>query len=425
MAHISIPTTIYASLDIGSAKTTMLIGQFDKENNVRIIGHGETKSHGVRDGIITNISATAQDIAQVKEDAMRMAGVGHIEQLFVNISGGHISYINDTGRASVLSELVTEEDKKRAIDVARSVKLEEGDRVLHTEVQYYRADHAQVANPFNFRGVRRLEVCVHLITCSESIGKNLRSCVQDAGLKASKIVNASLASAHSVCNENERNQGTIIIDIGSDTCDIVVYIGGKEQGYVIYSAVLPVGGRHATEDMAKQLGITREKAEALKLDYGCVYPSLITEDEEIALETENNQHKSKRTFITDAVHQRYREIMQLIHDDLQTKDILQKIGNSAQVILTGGGATVQGTKELASEIFGMNARVTTPNINKDLDMNDCVDSPRFATAIGLLMYAKAHATPKTKMHDDMQHQENNSQPKKSKSIWQKIWDMLP
>ncbi|MCF6298455.1 MAG: cell division protein FtsA, partial [Thiomicrorhabdus sp.] len=115
---------------------------------------------------------------------------------------------------------------------------------------------------------------------------------------------------------------------------------------------------------------------------------LIDKDEEIEVPSVGDRPArclSRRTLV-EVVEPRYEELFQLIQAELRSAGFEDML--AAGVVLTGGSSLVDGAVELAEEVFHMPVRLGYPQ--GVVGLTEEVNSPSFATTVGLLMYAKEH-----------------------------------
>lgn len=285
---------------------------------------------------------------------------------------------------AIRNQEVTEEDIQRVIDAARTQAIPGDQKVLHILPQEYMIDNQDgIREPVGMSGVR-LEAKVHMVTGSVSAALNITKCVQRCGLKVEDIILEQLASSEAVLSEDEKELGVCLVDIGGGTTDIAVFY----QGAIRHTSVIAVAGDQVTNDIAVALRTPTPAAEEIKRKYACALPQLIAVDEEIEVPSVGDRPArclSRRTLV-EVIEPRYEELFQLIQAELRRSGFEDII--AAGIVLTGGSALVEGAVELAEEVFNMPVRLGTPQgVN---GLKDEVNSPCYATTVGLLMYAREH-----------------------------------
>lgn len=370
---------IIVGLDIGTTKIAAVVGEIAAGGGVDIIGIGTSPSTGLRRGVVVNIEQTVQSIKKALEEAELMAGC-EIRSVYAGIAGSHIKGFNSHGVIAVKGGEVTERDVERVIEAAKAVAIPLDREVIHTLPQEYIVDDQRgIADPLGMAGVR-LEVKVHIVTGAVTSAQNIiRSCHR-AGLDVSNIVLESLASSKAVLSPEEREIGVALVDIGGGTTDLAIF----SKDSIKHTSVLALGGNNLTNDIAFGLRTPMTAAEKIKLEHGCALADLIKED--VAIEVPSVGGRDSRTVskkvLADICEPRCEEILALVDQELIKSGFKNMI--AAGVVLTGGSALIHGIAELADQIFDLPVRVGCPQGVGGL--KDMVNSPKFATAVGLLLH---------------------------------------
>src|SRR5437667_6015605 len=379
------PEHIITGLDIGSSKTTAVIGQAvpaDAKSApyLKILGVGQARTTGLRRGIVSDIEETTRSIRKAVEDAERMAGM-KIDTLYAGIAGEHVRAMISTGVVAVNGDEITKADVDRANDVARAQPIPQDRELLHAIPQEYTVDRSSgVRDPIGMIGTR-LETEMYLVTIGSSPALNLRKSVERAGYRVRELVLEPLASALAVLTEDEKELGVALVEMGAGTTDLAIFYEGK----IRHLGTLAFGGNNVTNDIVHGLGVTQADAERLKERYGCAYEQLVDPSEVIQRPSTVSQgdRQIPRELLAHIIHQRMDEIFDLVQREISTAGYAGKL--SAGVVLTGGAAAMQGSAELASDVFGTGVRVGVPTENLT-GLADSVEAPRFSTAVGLAQY---------------------------------------
>lgn len=383
MARKKLASNIIVGLDIGTSKIAAIVGKVKADGGIEILGMGTHPSKGLKKGVVVNIDSTVESIQRAIDEAERMSGY-QAQTVYVGIAGSHIKSFNSNGMVAIRNQEVTEEDIQRVIDAARTQAIPGDQKVLHILPQEYIIDNQDgIREPVGMSGVR-LEAKVHMVTGSVSSAQNITKCVQRCGLKVEDIILEQLASSEAVLSEDEKELGVCLVDIGGGTTDIAVFY----QGAIRHSSVIAVAGDQVTNDIAVALRTPTPAAEEIKRKYACALPQLIAKDEEIEVPSVGDRPArclSRRTLV-EVVEPRYEELFQLVQAELRRSGFEDMI--AAGVVLTGGSSLVEGAVELAEEVFNMPVRLGLPHGISGL--TEEVNSPSYATTVGLLMYARDH-----------------------------------
>lgn len=371
---------VFCGLDIGTTKICAVVAQLNIEGGIDILGMGQAPSTGLRKGVVVNIDATVASIKSAIKEAERMSGV-QIKSVCAGIAGGHIKSFNQRGTIAVKGSEITQADVDRVIESAAAANIQVGNEILDIIPQQFILDNQdEIKNPVGMSGVR-LEVDVHIITGAVASAQNIIKSCEKAGVLVDDIVLEQLASSEAVLIEDEKEIGVCLIDGGGGTSDMAVY----RQGAVFHTAVLQLGGRNFTKDLAIGLNTSESEAEKLKLANGCVYMPLVDEDEFVEVPSFGGRppRNVRKTVLTQILQARAEEILEIFKGELQGNNFLDVLG--AGIVLTGGFSNHIGIEELSTEIFEMPVRIGVPLNVGGLD--DVVMNPKYSTGVGLAIYA--------------------------------------
>lgn len=378
------PERLVAGLDIGSAKTTAVIaevvGELPKYPTIKILGVGQSRTTGLRRGVVSDIEETTVSIRKALQDAERMAGA-EVEAVYAGIAGEHVQAMTSRGIVAVNGEEISRADVDRAHQVARAQAIPGDRELLHAIPQEYTVDkNTGVRDPIGMIGMR-LETEMYLVTIGSSPAMNLRKSVERAGYKVRELVLEPLASALSVLTEDEKELGVALVEMGAGTTDLAIFHEGK----IRHLGTLNYGGNNVTSDIVHGLGVTQADAERLKERYGCAYEPMVDRSEIIQLPSTVAQGNREvpRELLAHIIHQRMDEIFDLVQREVKAAGYAGKL--SGGLVLTGGAAGMQGSAELANDVFGTGVRIGMPAQNIG-GLSDSVEAPRFATVVGLAQY---------------------------------------
>ena len=372
---------LIVGLDIGTSKVVTIVGTVTPADTVEVVGIGMTPSRGLKRGIVVDIESTVESIRRAVEEAELMAGC-EINDVYAGIAGGHVRSLNSHGIVAITDKEVTAFDVERVIDAARAVAIPADQKLLHVLPQEFLVDsEVGIRVPIGMSGVR-LEAKVHLVTGAVSAAQNIVKCIQRCGLDVRDLVLEQLASSYAVLTEDEKELGICLLDIGGGTSDIAVFCGGAIQ----HTAVIPIAGAQATNDIAVSLRTPTLHAEEIKIKYACALSQLANPDETIEVPSVGDRppRRLARQTLAEVVESRYEELFTLVHDELRRSGYEEMI--AAGVVLTGGSAKMEGAVELAEEIFHVPVRLGVPQYVEGLV--DVVRNPVHATGVGLLLYAR-------------------------------------
>lgn len=369
-------------LDIGTNKVCAVIGEWNENGKIEITGVGTSPSEGLRRGVVVNIETTMRAVSAAVEAAEMMSG-REVQGVVTGIGGAHIEGINSRGVVAVTGKgrEINQNDVNRVIDAAKAIVIPMDREVIHVIPQEFVVDdQGGIKDPLDMIGIR-LEAEVHIITGSVTSAQNLLKCVNRAGFRVQDIVLQSLASGKAVLSKEEMELGVLLIDLGAGTTDVLMYA----EGAPFFTDVLSIGGGQVTNDLSIMLKTPYESAEKIKLEAGCTYIPLVDNEEEVIIPGVGGWPSASipRKEVCKIVQPRMEEIFEMVRSKLEKKGLLKHLGGG--VVVTGGGAELPGTAELAREVFGVPSRVGYPV--KVGGLNDVYQNPAYATAVGLVMYA--------------------------------------
>lgn len=369
-------------LDIGTKKAAAIIGEITEDKKIEIIGVGTSESRGLRKGVVVNLDATVNAIKKAQEEAELMAGV-EIESAFIGISGAHIKSFNSRGVIAVSgrNREITHEDIKRVINQSKAVSIPPDREIIHVIPQEFIVDEQDgIKDPMGMSGIK-LEVNVHIVTSALTSVQNLRTCIERAGIEIEDVFLNQIAAATSTLTPDEQELGVGLIDIGGGTTEVAIF----ERGSLWYTSIVPLGGDNFTNDIAVGLRTPIPEAEKIKKKFGCVASPLVDEEETIEVPAVGRGRKPRvlsRQILADIIQPRAEEIFRLIDNDIKRMGYEKSLNSG--VVITGGTAMLDGLEEVAEEIFDLPIRRGDPTGVGGLV--DRVNTPDFATTVGLILY---------------------------------------
>ncbi len=380
---------LVAALDVGSTKTCCFLAEVGEDARPRVIGIGQQASRGLRHGTVVDMDTTTQAIGKAVHSAEQMAGQ-QIDEVFVNISGGNPSSRTLGLDVAISGQAITRTELNRAIDECHARDAEEmgeSDRLLiHSIPVGYAIDGSRgIRDPRGMFG-QRLRVELHSVSAASSALRNLTTCIERAHLSVAGTVISPYASGLAALVEDEMELGVTLVDLGGGTTSMAVFF----EGNIIYSDVLPIGGDHVTNDIARGLSTPRVHAERLKTLYGHALATTADDHEmvdvpQIGEEDSGGQQQVARSVLVNVIQPRLEETLELVRNRLDASGVGKLAGR--RVVLTGGAAQLPGIGELAALVLDKRVRIGRPIRVRGLA--EATSGPCYATCAGLLTYALA------------------------------------
>ncbi len=371
-------------LDVGTSKIAAIVGEAKADGDgIDIVGIGLAEAHGIRRGVVVNLEAAVESIKKAIEEAELTAGV-EIDSVHLGLSGAHVKAFNSRGVVAVAGKNreITREDVRRAIDAAKAVALPNGREIVHVLPQDFVVDEQDgIGAPIGMTGAR-LEVNVHVVTGSVSTTQNIVAGVNRAGVAVLDTVLEQLAAAESVLTPDEKELGVAVVDIGGGTTGFAVF----ERGSLWHTGVVALGGDHFTNDIAVGLRTPIPEAEKTKRRSGCALASMVSDEETIEVASVGGRQPRimSRRLLSEVLQPRAEEVFHQLWDEVRRAGYERSLNSG--IVLTGGGSILEGVPEIADQIFDLPIRRACPLTVGGL--TDHVNNPAFATAVGLVMYAR-------------------------------------
>jgi len=394
------------AIDIGSTKICAIIAEIE-DSQVTVQGHGIAKSQGVKKGAITNIELASKSIKKAINDAKRIAG-SNITSATVSISNAYAKSLNSTGIVNIPHKDISIKEINRVMQTALyNANIPNEYDVIHVLPYNFRVDDQDfIEDPFGMNA-SRMEVDVNIIMTQKSNLSNLKKAVRSAGVEIDGIVLSGYASAIATMDEDEKELGVAVIDLGGQTSNLVVHTGNS----IRYNDFLRVGSNHITNDLSMALHTPLQIAENVKVRHGNLTESSNEVVELPIIGDEESRNGVSLDIVHSVIFSRVEEALMILAKSLEKSALKEQIG--AGIILTGGMTKLKGIRELAQAIFsGMPVRVAYPDhIN---GLFDELKDPAFSTVVGLLLYKAGGHTQyeidfqQTLLHSKTIHEENLS-----------------
>lgn len=396
---------IVTAIDIGSSKITTVISAVDDSEQPTVIGVCSYPSKGIKKGVVVNIEDATNSIAESLSAAERMAGVT-VSDVYVSINGEQVTSLNNKGVVAVSGAEITLDDTYRAIENARTLSLPENLNPIHIIPREFVVDNqGGIKYPIGMTG-SRLEVETHIITAPNSYWRNIKKCVEGNGLTVYDVVFTGWASSLAVLTDTEKELGVSLIDIGAGTASISIF----EEGAIVYSGCIPLGGVNITSDLAIGLQVSLEEAEKLKVNMEDLLNDKLPKEEEDkmpALLRKSGEDKEKdeakkekdmidvtplgiksqkeisKSFLNQIVEARLEEIFEMVKESVSKSGY--NIAMPAGVVVTGGTALLRDCSKVGQAVFGVPCRIGYPSGLSG--MIEEISDPSYASVQGLIKHA--------------------------------------
>ncbi len=375
-------TELVVALDIGTTKVCAIAGRKNEHGKLEILGVGKVDSIGVMRGVVTNIEKTVNAISEAIQAAER-AAKAKFSRVHVGIAGQHIKSLQHRGiltRDNDHTE-ISQKDITRLVNDMYKLVLPPGDKILHVIPQEYTVDNEQgITDPIGMSGVR-LEANFHIITGQISASNNIHRCVERGNLKVESMTLEPIASAVAVLNEEEKEAGIALVDIGGGTTDITIF----HEGIIRHTAVIPFGGNVITSDIKEGCTVMQHQAEQMKVKFGSALADEVFDNRIITIPGIKGRDYKEigEKNLARIIQARMEEIFDYVVWEIRRSGYERKLIGG--IVLTGGGSLMRDIEKLCEFHTGMATRIGVPIEHLAHGYHEQVCSPIFSTAIGLLL----------------------------------------
>jgi cell division protein FtsA len=367
---------------VGTTKVCTLIAAVTGDAP-EILGVGISPSQGLRKGVVVDVQATTEAMVSSLHRAEQQSGFKAISA-YVGIAGAHIHSMNNHAVVPIRhpENIISAEDVQRVTEGARVIQLPTDQEILHVVPHHFVVDGQDgIKDPVGMVG-RRLEIEANIVTASTTSIHNLRRCAEAAGVELDELVLEPLAAGQVVLTPEERSFGAMVVDIGGGTTDGAIF----NDGSVIHTCILPVGGTQISNDIAFGLRATFPVAEELKIRFGSTVARSRPGGEMVSVSSygrDELQSVEQRT-VAEIIDARLAETLELLYEQIRRAGFGSCF--PAGIVLTGGSSQIAGAAVLAEDIFGVPARIGVP-LRLD-GLADTVRGPAFSTSVGLLVWGQ-------------------------------------
>jgi len=374
-------SSIIVGLEIGTSKVCAVVGEFNAEGVLNIVGLGQSRSRGVRKGEIRDASEVEETVRAAIVEAEQMADV-EIRSVYLGVTGGHIRGFNNRGVHPVVSadREISEDDVQDVIKNAKAINLPNENSVLHAIRQHFLVDGQDgVTNPVGMLGAR-LEVDMHVVHGNMNRLQNAIRLVKGMQLEVDEVVFNGLAASLALLTNEQKEMGALVVDLGGGTTDYAVYA----DGVIKHTGVLAVGGDHVTQDLSIGLKVPLSRAEELKIEQGGAFMDDAIKGQTITTTTEHgfSGKQINLEHLRRIMNLRLEETLELVAQDVDKAGLLPYL--RAGIFLCGGGARVRDIARLAEETFELPVMIGRTNSISGL--KSALDQPEFAAPIGLVKF---------------------------------------
>lgn len=374
------------AIDIGSTKICAIIARIDEKDSIAVIGAGISKAQGLKRGNITNIELASKSIKSAVDDAKRVAGTD-VKNAIVSISGNYTKSLNSNGIVNIQNKEISFKEIERVMQTSLyNANIPNEYEVLHALPFNFKVDDQDfIEDPLGMNAAR-LEVETHIITTQKSNLNNLKKAVRGAGVEVQNVILSGYASSISILNEDEKELGVCVIDIGGNTSNVTIHSGSS----IRHNNFLGVGSNHITNDLSMALHTPLSVADNVKINYGSLLAPSNDLIELPMIGDEKTTHEVSLEVVHNVIYARVEETLMILAQFVEDSGLKDKLG--AGIVLTGGLSKMKGIRELAIATFDSGpVRLAKPREMEGLFED--LRGPEYSAAVGLIMYMAGNPTP--------------------------------
>jgi len=372
---------IISAIDIGTTKIIAIIGCRENDGKFRILGLGRSDSKGIRRGNVQNIEQATDSIRKAVQQAEQTAGL-KMKKVVVGIAGQHIRSLKNTGYINRINQEVgiTQVEVDSITEDQFHIAIEPGESILHIIPKVYTIDNeTHTVNPIGYVG-KRLEGIFNIIIGKTTAINYIKTCISNLEIEILEMFLEPLASSRAVLTEDEMEVGIGMIDIGGGTSDLAIY----HNNMLCHTAVIPFGGNVVTYDIREGLGLLERTAEQLKVKHGSALAETASNDI-IAIQGISGREPKEieMKLLANIIQARMEEIIGCLEFQIENSGLAQKL--SAGLVITGGGSLLKNLPQLFNFQTGYDIRIGRPIEHIASDSCDFINSPDYATSVGLML----------------------------------------
>jgi cell division protein FtsA len=371
---------IRAAIDLGTTKVSAIVGKQREDGAVQALGFGSAASQGMQRGVVSDQAQVTEATRAALAAAEKDAGVS-IRTAYIGLGGSHIESRNQWTRVPNSGvSVVTQGDVDRALAIARSEAATGGGQLLHVLPRTYALDGIYgVRNPLGMHA-SEMYIQTHVITGARDSIAGLKSAVEATGLRVGGAIVQMIAAAEAALSPQEKDDGVVLVDIGGGTTDLAVFY----EGTAVHTTVMPVGGWQFTNDLVQAFNTGHDEAERLKITHGAAIPAVRGAADEISVNSAGMEQPLAitRRELSQLIHDRAQEMLEMVRLKLQTPHLRDVQLN--RIVLTGGGAKLEGFQALTRATFQGKVRTAGPKDIENLPVER--QDPAFTATAGLLLW---------------------------------------
>ncbi len=386
-------------LDIGSMYAKAVLCRVDINKNITLVkcAAAQYKTKACKCGSLITLEPARDAIYQVLNSVREGMGDQIVDSYLVSVSGSSVTSYAGTAKIPLWKKEGDERrvkvTKAHVNDVVESAKMsyfQEKNRVLHTFPQEFQVDdQSPTKNPVSMTGVK-MKANVYVIQAEKSNLENIDTVLKDCGVKNYSTIFAPIATAEALIDEEDKDNGVIVISVGAETTELTIY----HNGLLRLAKVIPLGSDFITRDLKYIFKVDYKIAEEIKHNAANAFLADIESDTKIVLDPnlpESDGNVQKLSYISEVVNARLKEIYEEVIKEIYKGSYHKKIHSS--VILSGSGIKFKGSEKLFKECAQVNH---IAGHLSGIDLGSEREDSMYYTALGMVKYSVQNTIAKAK-----------------------------
>ncbi len=372
---------IKAGLDIGNSKISCVVADYKSSGNINILSIASVPSSNIKKNIILNYENLLEQIKLIIYETEKQS------QTKLNSINLNIPLINSSSHyyesaIKINNEKISELHLKKIINQSEFFNNIPDKFELYNNIISYNIDNQQYFSAPIGNYSDNIKINFYKILTQKKYIENFLGIIKHLKLNIENFIPSPLSSSLSSLTKDEKELGTICIDLGHSTSSISIF----ENNKFVFADTIGVGSNNVTLDIARGVSTTISSAERLKTLYGSLISSPSDDHEIIEIPIisgeKNSFNQISRSSINSIIKPRIEETLEMLWQKIKDNNFNNK--KLSNVVITGGGSQLDSIEKYVSTIFASGARIAKPLDN--LELNKEFNKPNFCDVIGSIMY---------------------------------------
>ncbi|MBR3846000.1 MAG: cell division protein FtsA [Alistipes sp.] len=378
-----------SAVDLGSSNVVVAVAERFDDGSLALRGlvSKPLKVGDVVAGQIENIQQVGEAVIAAFEEAGEQANI-RITEAYAGVSGEFVRCARHSDYVFVSKPEtgVSDQDVKNLFDRMRNLQAPEKEVIMEYIPQHYLIDNKKEVQHPNGSFGNKLSSTFNYVLCAKTPMERIGLAFRRAGVELAEVLPNTLALPEVVLNEDEKEEGVAVVDIGGEVTDVTVYF----RKVVRYVASIPMGANAINKDI-RALGVPERYVESLKQKYGSAVAARVGEEKVVRVtgRTQRETLDILQRNLATAIESRMLDIIEYVMEELEISGYADRLNYG--IVLTGGSANLTDVEDLFRQVTKMEVRVAVPESGLTPESLDQLADPAYATIAGLLVNASARS----------------------------------